>query len=204
MTLADAVTTRPLVAPETHDDGSGPLFEVVDGRKVEKPMSMLAQQTGSKIARRLGNYVEDELNDGGIVGTEHFIACFDWAPKLRRRPDVAYWRGEQYPEGIPPRGDAALPPALAIEVVSPGDEAENLNGKINEYFRAGIELVWTVFPSTRSIYVQQPDGTAHMYRAGETITGEPVLPGFSINVADLFPPIQATSETPDATNNPVE
>ena len=130
---------------ETHDDGTGPLFEIVNGLKVEKPMSLRSQRVGGLVYRHLDNYVA-ESGVGGFAVPEPFIICFDWMPDTRRRPDVAYWRGEQYPDGIPERGDAQVAPAIAVEVVSFNDNAEALAEKIAEYFRAGVELVWTVSP----------------------------------------------------------
>lgn len=187
MTLAPSPT--PLTVPEIDDDGNGPLFEIVDGVRVEKPMSAESQWVGTRIARRVGNYCEAEgIPD--LVITETFVACFDWMPGTKRRPDVAYWRPEQLPGGLPSRGELAIAPAWVVEVVSPNDVVEDLYVKLAEYFRAGVELIWVVTPMTRSVRAEQPDGTAHVYRAerGEQILAAPVLPGFSVAVADLFPP----------------
>ena len=185
-----ALLTRPDTVPETPDDGEGPLFEIVDGEKVEKPMSQLAQATGSEICFNLKLHVRTD-GDRGYVMTEPFVACFEWMPKTKRRPDVAYWRREQYPDGLAPRGDAALPPVMVVEVVSPGDDGEALEVKLAEYFRAGVELAWVVYPLARKIRGEQPDGTTHTYYEDDTITAAPVLPGFSAKVADLFPPTRA-------------
>ena len=171
---------------EIPDDGKGPLFEIVDGRRRDKPMSMLAQWVGAQIVTDINIHLR-KIQVGGFAVTETFIACFDWAPDTQRRPDVAYWHREQYPDGLPPRGVARQTPAWCVEVVSPGDHAEELQEKIEEYFRAGVELVWVVNPSTRTIQTQQPDGTAHVYRAAEAITAMPVLPDFSAAVGDFFP-----------------
>ncbi len=182
--------TTSRTVPETHDDGKGPLFEIVDGEKVEKTMSLYAQYVGSEICGRIRQELLEE-GIGGFVVTEAFIACFEWAPKTRRRPDVAYWREDQYPDGIPLRGDAAVAPAWVVEVVSPGDLSEDLEAKIAEYFRAGIGLVWIVHPGTRTIRAEQPDGTAHVYRNGDAIDAAPVLPNLRMKASEVFP--KATS-----------
>ena len=171
---------------EIEDDGKGPLFEIVNGRRRNRHMSMLAQWVGMQLAHLVATYLK-EAGIGGFIITETFIACFDWAPDTQRRPDVAYWHREQYPRGLPPRGVARQTPAWCVEVVSPGDMVEVLQEKTEEYFRAGVELVWVINPSTRTIQTQQPDGTAHVYRAAETLTAAPVLPGFAAKVADFFP-----------------
>ena len=171
---------------EIPDDGKGPLFEIVDGQRRDKPMSMVAQWVGSQIVTDVNIHLR-ETGVGGFAVTENFIACFDWAPDTQRRPDVAYWHREQLPDGMPMRGVTRVAPAWCIEVVSPGDHVEELQEKIEEYFRAGVELVWVVNPSTRTIRAEQPDGTAHTYRAADPITAAPVLPEFSATVAGFFP-----------------
>ena len=186
MTLLD----RPLTVPETHDDGNGPLFEIVDGVRVEKPMSQLAQLVGSEICFHLKHHIKYE-GDDGYIGTEVFVACFEWMPETKRRPDVAYWRRDQYPNGLSPTGDAALPPPMVVEVISPNDDGEATEIKLAEYFRAGVDLAWVVYPIARKIRAEQPDGTTHTYHENDTITAAPVLPGFSAKVADLFPPTRA-------------
>ena len=178
---------RPVSVPEVPVGEDEPLFEVVGGVKVYKPMSVLAQYVGSRICRKIGNHLDDQgLPDYAI--TETYVICFDWDPTLKRKPDVAYFRPEQFPDGLPPVGEAAVPPAWVVEVLSPNDLAETLDDKIAEYFRAGVELVWVAQPKTPKITALQPDGTAHVYAAGDTITAAPVLPKFSAKVADLFPP----------------
>ena len=171
--------------PAVHDDGIGPLFEIIDGERVDKPMSLKSQWVGSEISRRIGNFIADDA--AGYVATEPFIACFEWMSNTKRRPDVAYWREDQMPDGIPDEGDTKVAPAWAIEVVSPRDNISELNIKLGEYFRAGILLVWIVDPASRTIRTEQPDGTAHVYREDELATAAPVLPGFEVKVADVFP-----------------
>ena len=78
-----------------------------------------------------------------------------------------------------------------MEVWSPNDDGEDLEIKLAEYFRAGVELAWVVYPLARKIRAEQPDGTAHVYYDDDTITAAPVLPGFSAKVSDLFPPTRA-------------
>ena len=176
---------------EIIDDDTRPIFEIVDGEKVYEAMSAYAQQVGSRIDRRLGIYVEDA--GLGIVVSEIYIACFPWTrregrPDDKRRPDVAYWPSESYPSGrLPERGVAREVPAMCVEVLSPNDVALDLERKIADYFRAGVRLVWVVNPEARRIRTQQPDGTAHVYGPGDTITAAPVLPEFRHPVADLFP-----------------
>ena len=175
----------PVIEVDDRDDREDP-FEIIDGEKVYQPVSALAQQVGFIVAAMLYVHVK-EAGLEVAVATEVYLACFDWLPDTKRRPDVSLWREGDYPNGLPYRGVATRVPAMCVEVVSPGDNAEALAEKVAEYFRAGVELVWTVSPATRTVRAEQPDGTAHAYRAADTITAAPVLPGFSAAVADFFP-----------------
>ena len=184
--------SRPLVtvvAPgvvEVYDDGCGPAFEVVAGEKREMHSSLLAAIVTTHVAVRIDRHA-DRRAGGGYTIPHPFVVVDAEPPFTILRPHVGYWRREQYPEGIPPRGEAGVAPAWAVYVVAPGDEVDVLYGRVDEFFRAGTELFWTVDPVRQIVRTERPDGAAHAYRAADTITAEPVLPGFSTKVADFFP-----------------
>ena len=68
-------------------------------------------------------------------------------------------------------------PALAVEVVSDGNTADQIDAKVAEYLACGSREVWVVFPKQRHIWVYKPDGTGEAHAApfrsdllcGETI-----------------------------------
>ena len=101
-----------------------------------------------------------------------------------RRPDVAFIAGE-----IPAEPDAmrALIPTLAIEVISSDDLAEQVIGRMLDYLDVGVPLVWLVLPKSRHVWGFKA-GKSPVFRSGDTLTAEPVLPGFACPVNDLFPP----------------
>jgi hypothetical protein len=43
-----------------------------------------------------------------------------------------------------------------------------------------------IYPKTRTVHVFRADGTAARLTEGQTLSGENVVPGFSIPVTDLF------------------
>jgi Uma2 family endonuclease len=60
-----------------------------------------------------------------------------------------------------------------------------------EYFRAGVRLVWLIYPETRQVHAFVDDGDAHTYDRGDTVAVKPVLPDVYIHVNDLFPEQEA-------------
>lgn len=112
--------------------------------------------------------------------------CLQANPDTVRLPDVAFIRAERLPPGGPRRESIPDAPDIAVEVISPGDTLMDLDEKVQEYLSAGAQLVWVVNPRTRSIRVHYPDGSARALRGAEVLSGEQVLPGFSVRVDELF------------------
>ena len=129
------------------------------------------------------------------LGTAQHEVLFRLAlPKDRNRiPDVAFTSYERWPKDrpFPFRGNARdVVPDLAVEVVSPGDLVEELLTKIDEYFRAGVRLVWIVHCNLKQVHVYRSidDSMIRVLTEADDLDGEDVLPGFRVPVASFFPP----------------
>ncbi len=77
-------------------------------------------------------------------------------------------------------------PDLAVEVVSPGNRGPELHVKVARYFGAGTRLVWVVYPQSRVVYVYRAPNEIEVLEESDNLSGDPVLPGFSIKVAEIF------------------
>ncbi len=76
--------------------------------------------------------------------------------------------------------------AHVVEVVSPGDRAGEIEQKVAQWLEAGVRLVWVVYPATRHVVAFRELAHPRVYTDAETIDAEPVLPGFSCPVAEIF------------------
>lgn len=68
---------------------------------------------------------------------------------------------------------------------SKSDSRPEIVAKNEEYFDAGVELIWVIDPEARTVAASRrghPDGT---FKDGDTLTC-PLLPGFAARVANLF------------------
>jgi len=74
---------------------------------------------------------------------------------------------------------------LCAEIVSPTDLAEDVIAKATEYLESGSEEVWLVYPENQWIIVVTKQ-TRSIFIAGEVISTQIVLPGFSIPVEELL------------------
>ena len=58
--------------------------------------------------------------------------------------------------------------------------------KRREYFAGGARLVWQVYPDTRTVEVYTDPDTFTTLGEDDTLTGDPVLPGFTLSVRRWF------------------
>jgi Uma2 family endonuclease len=76
--------------------------------------------------------------------------------------------------------------------------------KIADYFDAGIPLIWIVSPQTRTVLVYRPDGTSQRLRDTDDLTADPIIEGFRVRIANLFPnpPESTVAESTSAPQAP--
>ena len=98
-----------------------------------------------------------------------------------RRPDVAYFSDEQIQSE-----DGESVPAFCIEVISPTDESGKVEAKRIEYFKAGVQVLWHVFPENREVCVYTSRKTVQICAEDDLCSAQPVLDNFSISVNELL------------------
>lgn len=139
----------------------------------------------SLIAHFLWTYVlEREL---GRVTTETGFHPPDSRTTLLG-PDVGFVHRERAPQPFPARFVPVMPD-LAVEVLSPSNTMPELRRKAEVYLRHGTALVWLVNPNEKTIDVRRFDGektTSETIGPGATLDGQPVLPGFRLEIDSLF------------------
>ncbi len=107
-------------------------------------------------------------------------------PDVVRIPDVSFLSRNRITDTGVPEGYIPLAPDLAVEIISPGDRAEDVYAKVREYLDAGVRLVWVLWPRHRSVTVYSSTGEMRDLREGDVLDGGDVLPGFQVRVAELF------------------
>ena len=187
--MATAVAHEPEVLDELPEFVREYNYEWVKGQYQEvPPMSSFASDVASEIGTELRVFARTHAR--GRALTECLFHLPDPVDS-ERKPDVAFVSFDRWPQNVPiPEEDAAwnVVPDLAVEVVSPTDRIENLAEKLEEYFRAGVQLVWVVLPRQRLAYVFDSPDTMRIVRLGGSLSGGTVLPGFDLPLARLFPP----------------
>jgi len=164
-------------------------YELVDGQLVERQMGSESSEICGRILVQIGIFLlKHKL--GHLLASEGSYQCFANAPRKVRRPDASFIRNGRLKDERVPKGHVLIPPDLAIEVLSPGDLAYEVDEKIGEYLSAGVPLVWVVYPPSRTVVVRRPRtsplGPISELDETDMISGEDVLPGFSASVREFF------------------
>lgn len=116
-------------------------------------------------------------NDSGIL-TER-------DPDTLRGADVAFFAAGQLIDGKLPRGQSALVPVLAVEVLSPSNSWTQMRRKIDEYLAVGVREVWIVDPEAHTVETFRSDSAPRLHRHAMLLIS-PELAEFSVPVAELF------------------
>ncbi len=138
---------------------------------------------GGVLHTALGGYVR--LHRLGVVPTSDTGYILSRDPDTMRCPDTSFVSAARIPEE-PVMGFFPGAPDLAVEVLSPTDSFEETELKVQEYLQAGTKLVWVVRPRLKGVIVYRPSQKPEWLGVGETLSGEDVVPGFSLPVADIF------------------
>jgi Uma2 family endonuclease len=161
------------------------LYEVVDGKIVEKIVGVYEADIATLLIRFLAPFVAAHRL-GRVLGETIFR--IDQAKNLQRRPDVAFVSDARWPAHRKPPKVAVwdMVPDLAIEIVSPSNTADHVQEKIHEYFTAGVSRVWVVYPGQQEVYVYATATQVQIVPLGQDLDGGELVPGFRLPLTALF------------------
>jgi Uma2 family endonuclease len=162
-------------------DKEGYFLELIDGVLVEKVMGLYESVVAAALIRLLGRYLDD--HDIGQLSSEGGVMRI--LPGQVRIPDVAFFAWERRGRGklakVP-----RLVPNLAVEVLSEGNTDQEMERKLREYFEAGVELVWYIYPETRTAHLCTSPKSFVEVDEGGFLDGGKVLPDLKISLRTLF------------------
>ena len=88
------------------------------------------------------------------------------------------------------RGFSRICPDFVIELRSSSDRLSALRRKMEEYIENGVRLGWLIDPldPLRRVYVYRPGAEVEILERPETLSGEPELPGFTLDLKPVWEP----------------
>lgn len=158
-----------------------------DGYLYEYDNGFAEQTTGMKRNER---YIISNIQDK-FLATQAFkqkARIFEesdvWLTNNQKRiPDMAFFTREQINDiasNIEPI------PAFVVELISPSDIADRIETKVIEYFTAGVQVIWHVFPALRMVRVFTSVKNSITHFETDTFDAAPVVADLSMTVNELF------------------
>lgn len=105
-----------------------------------------------------------------------------------RSPDAAWIKLERW-EMVPQEQQekfVPLCPDFVVELKSPTDSLTVLQSKMEEYVQNGAQLGWLIDRKQRRAYVYCAQAPVQCLENPSTLSGEPVLPGFVLNLSEVW------------------
>jgi Uma2 family endonuclease len=159
-------------------------YELVEGRLVRMaPTGFSHGRASGRLFIALSRFVEEQ-GLGTICPQESgFRLTRD--PDTVLAPDAAFVRAER----LPPADFAGYPelaPDLVVEVVSQTQSMKQMRQKAQTWLRHGVRLIWIVDPASKKVEAVSSGGRTDVFERGQALSGEDVLPGFSLSVNEIF------------------
>jgi Uma2 family endonuclease len=152
-------------------------------------MAPAGGETGGRNANLvidLGNWARADKS--GVVFDSS--TGFDLPNGATRSPDAAWVRRERLAQLTANQKRKFLPlcPDFIIELCSATDALRAAQDKMTEWIANGVQLGWLLDPTERNVYVYRPGHTMEQLQNPATVSAEPVLPGFVLDLAAIWNP----------------
>lgn len=154
-------------------------------------MSPTGGETGMNNATLIARFVvwNEQTSSGKVFD---FSTCFklpgggvgEARSSSFRSPDVAWIERSRW-DSLTPEQKRKFPPIcpdFVLELLSPTDNLTTTQAKMQEYFNSGARLGWLFNPEDRQVEIYRPDQPVEVLQAPTTLSGEFVLPGFTLDL----------------------
>ncbi len=159
--------------------------ELVGGElKETMPTSILHGIIAGRIVGLLGIFLM-QYKLGEVLTAETGFRLFI-NERTVRVPDVAFLSNEKLAEIKNVNKFYDGTPDLAIEVISPSETYNDVQGKLEDYLSAGVKMVWIIRPENKIVTTYRTLSDFKILRENEELNGEDLLPNFKCNLTDIF------------------
>ena len=162
------------------DTAENESYELVDGEPVRLSSAIPLH---GLIRDRLVQSVRNYFDRNPIGGTASETDCRINSDTVRK-PDLSVFLGERWQQLDLYRVPVLFAPDIAVEVLSPSEHAMDVTRKVRDYLSAGSQQVWLLDHDSGELHIRTKAGIRLL--EGNTALTSPLLPSFSVSVADLL------------------
>lgn len=139
----------------------------------------------ARIIQQLMNWADEDST--GIAFSSS--AGFTLSTGAKLAPDASWIKLERWNSLTEEQKQKFAPicPDFVVELRSPSDNLKPLQEKMEEYMKEpGLQLGWLIDRKNRRVYIYRPNQAVEILDNPETISGDPVLPGFILNLSKVW------------------
>ncbi|KAB8317417.1 Uma2 family endonuclease [Tolypothrix campylonemoides VB511288] len=105
-----------------------------------------------------------------------------------RSPDVAWIKQERWDTLTPEQKEKFPPiaPDFVLELMSPSDDLQKVQEKMQEYMENQVKLGWLIDRKTRRVEIYRLGQEVEVLESPTELSGEDILPGFILNLQTVF------------------
>lgn len=151
---------------------------------VMPPTGSEAGNRNLRLSQQLANWTDE---DGTGIAFDSSTG-FKLPNGAERSPDAAWMSLEKW-NNIPSdkrKKFAPVCPDFVVEIRSPSDSLKTLQEKLQEYLDNGAKLGWLIDRQNHQVYIYRPHKPVECLDNPTTISGESVLPNFSLKMSVIW------------------
>jgi len=146
-------------------------------------------ETGSRnneVSRQLGNWARQDDTGVAVDSSTGFVL----PNGAKRSPDASWVLRSRLAALTPEQKRKFLPlcPDFVVELRPPSDSLADTQDKMAEYRGNGARLGWLVDAAERRVHVYRPDAAPDVLDALLSVSGDPELAGFVLDLARVWEP----------------
>ncbi len=113
---------------------------------------------------------------------------FELPNGANRSPDAAWVRQDRWAALSAEQREGFIPlcPDFVVELRSKTDSLKDLQAKMQEYLKNGAQLGWLIDPKHQRVEVYRAGQEVEVLDAPMTLSGEGVLPGFTLSLKRIW------------------
>jgi len=143
--------------------------------KTESKMKVSQFYIVNNLTRRFTQTKAFAKGDALAIETEQITL-----PNRLRRPDLHYLAVQKIKTGDESISD------FVIDIISEHDNIKKVYRKLEEYFAAGVKVVWLIFPDLDQVHVYTSIFDITICKGDKVCSAAPVLPDFGMTASEVF------------------
>ena len=150
-------------------------------------MSPTGGETGKRNASIIADFViwNRQTKLGEVFDSS---TCFKLPNGAVKSPDVSWIKQERW-AALTPEQKKKFPPIapdFILELMSPTDNLETTQAKLQEYRENQVRLGWLIDPETRRVEIYRLQQKVEILENPTTLSGDDVLPGFILDIQSIW------------------